>query len=188
MKILREFNSIFFCAAAVMVTLFLVGCEDTSRTAGTAPKQPPQAQKQPVPVTSQESATVPSGNAARNPILEQSSQGVPYTAGLKRDPFVSLTLKADTLRKQGIGSLEVFDAGEFQLIAVVQDSSGPYAAITLPDGKSYTVRQGTKVGLYGGKVVKITLDSLIIREMVKNYKGVLTAKDTVLKLRRGDEQ
>lgn len=180
MKILRGLNTIFFCAAAVVGAFFVVGCEDPSRTSGSAPKQPPQALNQPVPVKPQD--------AARIPILEQSSQGVPYTAGLKRDPFVSLTLKADTLRKQGIGSLEVFDAGEFQVIAVVSDGSGPYAAITLPDGKSYTVRQGTKVGLYGGKVVKITQDSLIIREMVKNYKGVLTAKDTILKLRRGDEQ
>lgn len=172
--------------AFVVAGMFAVsGCDESPKT---PPTQPPASPKPAVAPAAPATGSAQSGDAAKNISPEQLMQGVPYTATAKRDPFASLAVKADLSKKPGVGSLESFEAGEFRLIAVLWDSTGPYASLTLPDGKSYTVRQGTKVGLYGGKVVKISQDSLIIREMVKNYKGVLAPKDTVLKLRRGDEQ
>ena len=176
-------KSVFAFVVAVMFAVS--GCDEAPKT---PPAQQPAAPKPAVAPAAPATGSAQSAEAAKNISPEQLMQGVPYTATAKRDPFASLAVKADLSKKPGVGSLESFEAGEFRLIAVLWDSTGPYASLTLPDGKSYTVRQGTKVGLYGGKVVKISQDSLIIREMVKNYKGVLAPKDTVLKLRRGDEQ
>ncbi len=181
MKLRKRLGMRILCAVMVVGFSAVSGCDDAPKTQPVVPQA-----TSPKPVVSQVGGSQ-FGETAKNIEPEQFMQGVPYTAANKRDPFVSLAVKPES-RKSGVGSLESYEAGEFQLIAVLWDKTGPYAAVTLPDSKSYTVRQGTKVGLYGGKVVKITQDSLIIREMVKNYKGVLTSKDTVLKLRRGDEQ
>jgi Tfp pilus assembly protein PilP len=56
----------------------------------------------------------------------------------------------------------------------------------LPDKKSYTIKEGMVLGLYGGKVEKITKDTVVIREFIKDYRGNLKPKDTILKLREGE--
>jgi len=44
------------------------------------------------------------------------------------------------------------------------------------------------LGLYGGRVHEITKDSVIITEQIKDYKGQLKTKDTILKLRKEEEE
>mgnify|MGYP002335949801 CR=1 FL=1 len=113
--------------------------------------------------------------------------GVEYTAGTRRDPFVPLIVKAET-KPKGLIPIESYEVSEFKLIAILWDKTKYYAVITLPDGKSYTIKEGVKLGLHGGKVYKIIKDSVIIREQIRDYRGVLSPKDTVLKLRREEEQ
>ena len=62
-----------------------------------------------------------------------------------------------------------------------------YALIMLPDKKTYTITEGRTLGLQGGKVVKITKDSVVIREFVKDYRGVIKPRDSILKLHKGEE-
>ncbi|MBA4348817.1 MAG: hypothetical protein C0415_02370 [Thermodesulfovibrio sp.] len=110
-----------------------------------------------------------------------------YSARGRKDPFSSLVMKAETEKKKGLIPLENYEVSEFKLIAILWDKTGHYAVITLPDGKSYTIRESVKLGLHGGKVYKITKDSVIIREDIRDYRGVLRPKDTQLKLRKGGE-
>ncbi|MBI5213720.1 MAG: pilus assembly protein PilP [Nitrospirae bacterium] len=110
-----------------------------------------------------------------------------YSAGSQRDPFVPLIVKADAKPAKGLTPMESYEVSEFKLLAILWNNSKYYAVITLPDGKSYTVKEGIKLGLHGGKIYKITKDSVIIREQVRDYRGVLAPKDTVLKLRREEE-
>ncbi|WP_333654250.1 pilus assembly protein PilP [Dissulfurispira sp.] len=112
--------------------------------------------------------------------------GVEYTAGARRDPFMPLVVKAEA-KPKGLIPIESYEVSEFKLIAILWDKTKYYAVITLPDGKSYTIREGVKLGLHGGKVYKITKDSVIIREHVRDYRGALSPKDTILKLRREEE-
>lgn len=77
---------------------------------------------------------------------------------------------------------------EIKLSAIVWDSNQYYALIMLPDKKSYTIRKGMTLGLYGGKVEKITADSVFIREAIRDYKGQLKNKDTILRLRKEGEE
>jgi Tfp pilus assembly protein PilP len=41
-----------------------------------------------------------------------------------------------------------------------------------------------KLGLYEGKVQKITKDMVVIREYVKDYRGEIKPRDSILKLRK----
>ena len=108
----------------------------------------------------------------------------------RRDPFTSLAqvAKPKAERKIGASPIENYDVDEIKLIAIAWDSRQYYALITLPDNKSYTIRKGMTLGLYNGKVVEITRNSIIIKEQVKDYRGQTKIKDTILKLRKEGEE
>lgn len=108
----------------------------------------------------------------------------------RRDPFLPLVMevKEKPQRKKGATPIETFDVEEIKLIAIAWDNKQYYAMITLPDNKSYTIRKGMSLGIYGGRIEDITKDSVIIKEQVKDYKGQLTTKDTILKLRKEGEE
>ncbi len=125
-------------------------------------------------------------DVSKRALEPKTEAGVEYTAGTRRDPFMPLIVKADAKPPKGM-PIESYEVSEFKLIAILWDKTKYYAVITLPDGKSYTIREGVKLGLHGGKVYKITKDSVIIREHVRDYKGALSPKDTILKLRREEE-
>lgn len=111
-----------------------------------------------------------------------------YDAKGRRDPFLSLVVvsKQKPTKKQGLSPIESYSVDEVNLIAIAWDKDKYYALIMMPDKKSYTITEGMTLGLYGGKVEKITKDRVVIREYVKDYKGEIKPKDSVLKL-RGEE-
>jgi Tfp pilus assembly protein PilP len=57
----------------------------------------------------------------------------------------------------------------------------------LPDKKTYTVTVGMTLGIQGGKVQKITKDSVVIREFIRDYRGDIKPRDSILKLHKGEE-
>ena len=113
-----------------------------------------------------------------------------YNAKDRRDPFLSLvTITTKKLpKKKGVTPFESYDVDQIALLAIAWDEQKHYALIMLPDKKSYTITEGMKLGLYGGKVEKITNDKVIIREYIKDYKGDLKTKDSILKLRTEEEE
>jgi type IV pilus assembly protein PilP len=104
----------------------------------------------------------------------------------KRDPFLSLVmaLKKRPERKKGVSPFESYSVDEISLLAIAWDNQKHYALIMLPDKKSYTITEGMTLGLNGGKVQKITNDKVMIREYVRDYKGNLKPKDSILRLRK----
>jgi len=109
-----------------------------------------------------------------------------YDAKGRRDPFLPLVTvtREKPTRKKGASPFESYDIDLINLIAIAWDNNKYYALITLPDKKSYTITEGMTLGLHGGKVLKITKDTVIIREYVKDYRGNIKPKDSVLKLRK----
>lgn len=107
----------------------------------------------------------------------------------RRDPFLSLVmmLKQKPERRKGTTPFESYSVDEINLLAIAWDNQKYYALIMLPDKKSYTITEGMKLGLYGGKVQKITKDMVIIREYVKDYRGEIKSRDSILKLRKEGE-
>ena len=161
-------------AAFVIVIIMaaaLAGCGDKK----TAPSKPVAQPAQ--PAASQ--APVPQEEKIEKLSYDYDPKG-------RRDPFQSLVdvAKAKPKRSAGKRPIENFDVDEIRLSAIVWDQKEYYALITLPDSKSYTIKRGMTLGLYGGKVVEITKDSVLIREQVKDYRGQLKTKDTLLKLRK----
>jgi Tfp pilus assembly protein PilP len=112
-----------------------------------------------------------------------------YDSKGRRDPFLSLVAESKQKpgRKKGATPIEGFGLEEINLLAIAWDKNKYYALIMLPDGKAYTITEGTRLGLQGGKVQKITEDKVVIREYIKDYKSVIVPKDTVLKLHKEEE-
>ncbi len=108
-----------------------------------------------------------------------------YRPAGRRDPFMPLTIKPEPARQPQML------VPELRLIATLWNKDGYYALIRLPDDKSYTIREGMdlgKLGLHGGRVYKIMKDSVIIREKIRDHRGVFTQRDIILKLRPEDER
>lgn len=145
--------------------------------------------KPPVPVAAQPAAQAPAvqGQQPEEPKIEKEVYA--YDAKGRRDPFMSLIvdIKEKPRMKKKANPIENFDVDEIKLIAIAWEKNSHYAMITLPDGKSYTIKKGMTLGLYGGRVEEITQQTVKITEKVKNYKGQIITKDTILKLRQEGE-
>ncbi len=159
-----------------ILILPLYGCKKES------PKPPmPQAQK----VKPQES------NKASQQTEEKKVETETYTynpAG-RKDPFLSIieaTKKEKEVekKKKATKPTEAFDVNNIKIIAIAWEKDRYYAMVRLPDGKYFTLKEGMTIGLYGGKVVKIDPNTVVVREFIKDYKGDIKPKDTILKLRK----
>jgi|GEM_PF-644908 len=107
----------------------------------------------------------------------------------RRDPFLSIIEASKKEReaekkKKGLRPAEAYDVSDIKVIAIARDRDRYYAMIQLPDKKYFTIREGMALGIYGGKVIRINAEGVVIREYVKNYKGEIQPKDTILRLRK----
>lgn len=186
--------SVLGVVAAGALAVFLIGGRGDKSAQASVPR--PAAAKSGAPAapagTPGAPAATPAGPAHREvqqetPAAAKDPAAYEYTATGRRDPFVPLIVKNDSEKRKGVPPIENYEVAEFKLIAVLWGKEGYYGVITLPDGKSYTIREGMKLGLHKGKVFRITRDAVVIREQVRDYSGVVSAKDTVLKLRREEE-
>ena len=163
--------------AIIIVAMFVVvsGCKGKSSPPKTAVEKAKPAASAPAPAIKEEPR-------AEKEVYVYEQKG-------RRDPFMSLVQisKEKPKRVAGRRPIENFDVGDIKLIAILWDTKQYYALITLPDNKSYTIRKGMTLGLYGGKVEDITKDTVLIREQVKDYRGQMKTKDTILKLRKEGE-
>ena len=106
----------------------------------------------------------------------------------KRDPFVSLVVTAVEKPKKGQTPLENYDISAIKILGIIWTEKGNFATVVLPDGKAYTLREGMTIGLHEGKIQAINKNNIVIRERIKDYKGQLKSKETILKLREGEEE
>lgn len=131
-------------------------------------------------------AVTPQGTEEKGPKVEE--EVFLYDKKDKRDPFVSLVVKAEEKPAKGETPLENYDVSAIKILGIVWNEKGHYAEIVLPDGKAYTLREGMTVGLHKGKIQKITKNSIAIKEGIKDYKGEIKSKETILKLREEEEE
>ncbi len=128
---------------------------------------------------------------AVTPSEEKKAEGDVYAYDPKgrRDPFLSI-IEASKLekegekKKKGLKPSETYDVADIKVIAIATDKNKYYAMIQLPDKKYFTIREGMTLGLYGGRVIKIGPNDVVVREMVRNYKGEIQPKDVILRLRK----
>lgn len=146
------------------------------------PPKKPAAEKmaQPAAATAEKAAP----ESAKAPQEE-----VAYDARGRRDPFLALIQlsKEKPKKKAGASPIESYGIDELRLLAIAWDKDKYYALIILPDKKTYTITEGMTMGLLGGKVEKITNNTVLIREYIKDYKGDTKPRDSILKLHKGEE-
>lgn len=168
-----------FASTIILFIIFLIcGCAD----------QQPQKVVTPQKIVKPTPQTKPGETVSGQP-LEPPSAAIEYQYDPRgrRDPFASLIVREPLEKKKGVGPLEQEDIGSLRLIAVVWSGNQYHAMITLPDGKSYTVKRGMKLGIDGGVVYDITKDAVVVRQYLKDKKGTLKPKDLILRLRTEEQ-
>jgi len=164
-----------------VVILLTLGCQKE--------KPHPVIQKQTQKAQKPETAIETTAPLADETKKVETEQPYFYEAKGRRDPFLSIIEaakkeRAEDKKKKGAKPTESFDVADIRVIAIASDGQRYYAMVQLPDKKYFTVREGMTLGLYGGKVMKIDAAGIVVREFMKDLRGEIQTKDTILKLRR----
>ena len=107
-----------------------------------------------------------------------------YDATDKRDPFRSFVIDAQmALSEHERGPLEQFDLSQLSLVAVVWDTGRPRALVTDPSGRGYVVQEGTPIGKNSGQVIRISDNTLMVKETYVDYLGAATNKEIQMRIR-----
>ena len=96
-----------------------------------------------------------------------------YDPSGRRDPFEPLTSIKKPIAQQDVPltPLEKFDLGQLRLIGVILGKGEPRAMVIAPDGKSYILKKGIKVGKNDGRVVGIKADAVLVEERYYDFSG-----------------
>lgn len=111
-----------------------------------------------------------------------------YNPEGKIDPFKPLFQeKPDLPRKRTRRRiprtpLEKLSLSQLKLTAIILAPSGNRALVQEASGKGYVIKNGTYIGLDGGKVVDIVKGRVIIEEEIEDIIGKLTKRKRELKL------
>lgn len=86
----------------------------------------------------------------------------------RRDPFKrpDLTPKFD----RSVTELETFSTLEYRMVGVVSGAR-TRAMLLGPNGKTYFVKEGDKIGIQKGLITKITAEKVLVRERISNLLG-----------------
>ncbi len=92
-----------------------------------------------------------------------------YVSEGRRDPFVPLTTIRRPIENAGEPAtpLERYDLTQFRLIGIVIGRGEPKAMVVAPDGKSYMLSKGVKIGKNNGVIIE--MNSEVIRVLEKYY-------------------
>ncbi len=156
----------------ILMLIFTAACEKKASVAQAPPPKPAQA------AVSQ---------TAEAQVQKVEEDIFIYEKRGRRDPFVSLVVKTDEKPVKGPTPLENYDIGAIKILGIVWGEKGYFAEVILPDGKAYTVKPGITIGLHKGKIQKITKGGIMIKENIKDYKGEMKPRETILKLREEEE-
>ena len=161
----------------VTLSLILASCS----TSETPPKQ---ATSPPLPISTRPEIS-DRANQVMPEIAEQGEDTVfSYTSSRRRDPFRSV-IASSVKRPQVKGSLpplQRIETSNMKLVGIITGVNGPRAMIKTPDGKGYTVRIGTRVGLNHGIIKKIRSGNIAIEETYVNVFGEPRKREIIIKL------
>lgn len=171
-------------AAAALIALYVPGLLDSSKPA--TPVAPPP--KVPAPVAGKVAApSAQAGDSVAKPAGEARKIAYVYDMQGKRDPFVPLVLpkveKGKEERQRGPAVIGQYELAEIKLIGIVSRNGQAFGVLQTPDGRSYTVHEGLRLG-DATEVFRINANSLTVRETYRDKKGSVKVKDTTLRLRK----
>lgn len=145
----------------VFIFTGLVGCSDEPAS---APQ--PQVRKVNKPPAKQ----VPAPEVKEEE--EKEAEFVYVTEG-RRDPFVPLSRIRRPLAASAEPAtpLQSYDLGQFRLAGVIVGKGASKAMVIAPDGKSYILSKGVKIGKNSGVVISINSDAVVVEEKYYDFSG-----------------
>ena len=103
----------------------------------------------------------------------------------RRDPFRSMLFELEENEDdRPRAPLERFELGQISLTGVVWSADQPRALVSDPEGRSFVVRTGSRVGKNEGRVVRIGDNMVLVQETYVNFAGDKTTKNVELRMRR----
>ena len=98
-----------------------------------------------------------------------------YESKGRRDPFMPLSRivkpVVEVVDEEPKTPLQSFDVAQFKLIGVIVGMGDPKAMVVAPDGKSYVLARGIKIGKNNGVIVDITSEAVSIQETYYDFSG-----------------
>ena len=169
-----------FIALLILAVPVFYGCESKPKPSpakkpATSPAQNAGAELQPVTLAELQET--------------DDQKGYIYDQRGRSDPFVPLIIRKQSLSQKEsarTGTLESYDLSEFSLAAIVGKAGRYYALIVTPDNRSFTVSEGTVIGINKGTVNEVTGDKMIMVEYSKDYMGNLKPRKIILEFHKGD--
>jgi type IV pilus assembly protein PilP len=164
---MSHFKSSWMISALLGGFVLLSGCGETP------PEAPPV-----VPPPVKRAVQAPAPDSAKMevppPDASQSAPAFVYDPAGRRDPFESLVaLKKPTGPALDAPKtpLQGYELGQLRLIGVIIGKGQPRAMVVAPDGKSYILTKGVRVGKNEGIVKNITSEAVTIEEQYVEFTG-----------------
>lgn len=96
-----------------------------------------------------------------------------YITEGRRDPFVPLSIIKRPLvaTEEPATPLQRYDLIQFNLVGVIVGMDEPKAMVVAPDGKSYILARGVKIGKNNGVVIGISSETIRVEEKYYDFSG-----------------
>ena len=109
-----------------------------------------------------------------------------YVTENRRDPFVPfLLLKRPVDSEADLSAqtpLQQYETLQYKLSAIIVGYNQPMAMVIAPNGKSYVVRKGMKIGKNSGTVVQINKEGFLVEEKYRDFTDVVRTNILEIKL------
>ena len=110
----------------------------------------------------------------------------PFEPLIQEKPPQEDTPVVDNRPKRILTPLEKIELSQIRLVAIIIMKNRSIAMVEEASGKGYEVKIGTYIGKNQGKVFEIRKSSIVVKELVKDYKGRLKERVKEIKLHKLD--
>ena len=141
---------------ALLIPAFLAGCDKEESAPQTAP--PTAVAKPPAQVVAPPAEAAPPEETRYVYVVEG-----------RRDPFIPIVGKKTAATSEN--PLESFDLPQFQLKGLIIGFGEPKAIVAAPDGKSYILKKGTRIGKNNGIIREINRERILVEERYQDLSG-----------------
>lgn len=102
----------------------------------------------------------------------------------KPDPFEPIFSMKKTGETPLVKSpLEEYNVEQFELVGVIWGMKHPVAIVRAPNGRTYIIKKGTRMGRNNGRVTRITEGKIYVVEEYEDIYGHITTGEVVLELK-----
>ena len=107
----------------------------------------------------------------------------PLKEGEVRDPFAKPEILLAQLRVETAKSeLEYFAVEDYKLIGIMTGPKKLRAMVVNPNGKTFFVAERSRIGLFGGEIIRIETDRLVVKEKKPSPTGTVKVETVELLL------